>query len=258
MTVPFSQDLFVEVHRNATAGSVRPPLVLIHGAGGLHLAWPPTLRRLPDTDVYAVDLPGHGASPGPALEIADNAAGLTEWITSAGLAPPVVCGHSMGSAIALTMGLGWPGRVAGLVLIGSGTRLPVNPWLLEATADPKQYAEAVDKITRWSFARGASGRMVELIRQQLAATPVGNLHADLATCDRFDIETQVHGLQIPALVLCGSDDRMTPPAASEALAAAIPDAELHLVEGAGHTLMLERPEETCEHVSAFLERLSRR
>jgi pimeloyl-ACP methyl ester carboxylesterase len=42
----------------------RPPVILIHGAGGNHLYWPPQLRRMPNERVFAVDLPGHGKSRG--------------------------------------------------------------------------------------------------------------------------------------------------------------------------------------------------
>ena len=58
-----SERIFYSEWRGDPRGK-RPPLVLVHGAGGTHLHWPPQLRRLRDTDVYALDLPGHGHSPG--------------------------------------------------------------------------------------------------------------------------------------------------------------------------------------------------
>jgi pimeloyl-ACP methyl ester carboxylesterase len=54
------------LHEGGGPESMGPPLILIHGAGGHHLFWPPQVRRLRDRTVYALDLPGHGESPPPA------------------------------------------------------------------------------------------------------------------------------------------------------------------------------------------------
>jgi len=58
-----SQPIFYRQY-DRDADPARPPLVLVHGAGGTLTHWPPQLRRLPQTAVYALDLPGHGKSPG--------------------------------------------------------------------------------------------------------------------------------------------------------------------------------------------------
>jgi len=59
-------------------------------------------------------------------------------------------------------------------------------------------------------------------------------------------------MAMPALVIAGSEDGLTPPALSEAMVAALPDARLHLVAGAGHLTALERPEEWAATVRPFL------
>ncbi|MCA9959366.1 MAG: alpha/beta fold hydrolase, partial [Anaerolineales bacterium] len=46
----------------------KPALLLVHGAGGTHLDWPAELRRLPNTAVYTLDLPGHGRSALPGYD----------------------------------------------------------------------------------------------------------------------------------------------------------------------------------------------
>ncbi|NOG48043.1 MAG: alpha/beta fold hydrolase [Chloroflexi bacterium] len=60
---------------------------------------------------------------------------------------------------------------------------------------------------------------------------------------------------MPTLVLCGTADRMTPPKLSEAIATAIPGAELHLIEGAGHMLQLERPTAVAEYLIGWVATL---
>ena len=102
--------------KQSTANS--PLVVLIHGAAGTHLDWPPHLRRLDAASVYAIDLPGHGRSPGPACSTVDQYAEVVAaFITELDLAEVVLVGHSMGGAVALTIARQQPGAVMGLVLI---------------------------------------------------------------------------------------------------------------------------------------------
>jgi len=109
------------------------PVVIIHGAGGTHLYWPPEIRRLSGYRVYALDLPGHGKSDASRgrQTIADYAGCVLEWLDAIGLNRAVFVGHSMGSAIALTLAIHHPQQVLGLGLVGAGARLRVHPDILE-------------------------------------------------------------------------------------------------------------------------------
>jgi pimeloyl-ACP methyl ester carboxylesterase len=231
------------------------PLVLIHGAGAEHRVWPPELRHLTSHHVLAPDLPGHGASPGPvASSIVESATRLRQWMRGLIAGPAILIGHSMGSAISLEFALRWPEQVAGLVLVGSGVRLPVNPWLLEAATDPAQRTQAVERITQWSFARQAPEALTTWVTDRTLAAGPGVLHRDLVACDAFDAEMRLPQLKLPTLVLCGQQDRMTPPPASVALAGAIARAELEFIPDAGHYVMLEQPAAVERRLRAWLER----
>jgi pimeloyl-ACP methyl ester carboxylesterase len=231
------------------------PLLLIHGAGAEHRFWPEELRHLTSSQVLAPDLPGHGDSPGPAAgSIIESATRLRQWLREIGLGPTILVGHSMGSAIALEFALHWPEEVAGLVLVGSGVRLPVNPWLLQATAETDLLPQAIAKITQWSFARQAPQALSDWVTERTMAAAPGVLHRDLAACDAFDAEARLPQLCLPALVLCGQEDRMTPPPASLALAEAIPNAELEFIADAGHYVMLEQPTAVERRLRLWLAR----
>ena len=79
-----------------------PTLVLIHGAGGNHLHWPPELRRLPGATVYALDLPGRGRSDGPGHNaVPDYAKVLIGFLDAVQADRAMLMGHSMGGAIAI-------------------------------------------------------------------------------------------------------------------------------------------------------------
>lgn len=245
--------LAYSVHDGGRRTPGRPPLVLIHGAGGDRRFWPPALRRLEGAQAYALDLPGHGASAGPAANaIGQTATRVAGWAAALGLAPAVWVGHSLGGAVALRLALEAPGRTAALVLIGSAGHLPVNPVLLEGCLDPARWAETLDRIVRWSFARDAPRRLTDLARRRLAPVAPGVLHADLAACAAFDVRSRLPEVAVPALVLCGGEDRMTAPSLVRPAAEAIPGAAYLEIAGAGHMVMLEQPQAVAAALQAFL------
>jgi pimeloyl-ACP methyl ester carboxylesterase len=240
-------------NRRPPAGDL--PLLLVHGAGGSHLHWPAELRRLPGHTVIVPDLPGHGRSPGPGCDTIDGyAAAVVDLLDRLAIRRLVVGGHSMGGAVALSLALAHPRRVAGLVLIGTGARLRVAPALLDLVrVDPPA---AIAIIVDWSFGPDAPDAIRLLGRQALAGVDPAVLHADLLACDRFDVRHRLSEIDAPALVIGAGEDRLTPPRFAEYLAANLPQALLHLLRAAGHMIALERPPEVAGAVQAFLAGLS--
>ena len=93
--------------------------------------WPGELRRLPDHEVYALDLPGTGAPAAKVgADIGAYAEVVREFADALKLPAFVLGGHSMGGAIALEFALRYGGRLAGLILVGTGARLRVAPEIL--------------------------------------------------------------------------------------------------------------------------------
>jgi pimeloyl-ACP methyl ester carboxylesterase len=250
--------LQVEIHGGG-AKSASPPLILIHGAGGSRLHWPPGIRRLAGSRVLAVDLPGHGRSPGPGQTSIEAYADLMlAWLEENEPEPVIPVGHSMGGAIALTLALQVPERLAALVLVGSGARLRVAPAILEASAQPDTFPQAVDAIMRWAFSETASARLVELARRRMLEVDPAVLHDDFAACNAFDVMSRLESIALPTLVLCGAQDQLTPPRYSEFLAEKIPGAKLVHIPQAGHMVMLERPQAVAGALQEFRERLPSR
>ena len=241
-----------------SAGSTGAPLLLVHGAGGTHRHWPAALRELPGRRVMALDLPGHGRSPGPGEKsVAAFAARVVALLDALEVRTAVVAGHSMGGAIALTLALQAPARVAGLVLVGTGARLRVTTAVLTTTADPALLAQAARGMIEWSFAPGASEALLGPCVEGLLANAPGVAHDDFAACNAFDVMPRLGEVAVPALVICGEEDRLTPPKYSEFLRAGLRGARLLRIPGAGHMVMLEKPEPVARAVSAFLGELAR-
>lgn len=254
--MPVSGNLYYSYYRDI--GAENPPLVLIHGAGGTHLYWPPEIRRLHGYCVYAIDLPGHGKSEtiDGQQTIGDYARYLIQWLESIQLRRAVFVGHSMGGAIALTLAIHHPEYVVGLVLIGSGARLRVRPELLNYAADVTTFYKAADLQVTFSFSPNTSPRLVELASRRMEATRQSVLYGDLLACNRFDVMDRLASVQQSTLVICGADDQMTPVRYAQYLSSSIPNARLSVIPNSGHMVMLEQPHLVTESLLSFLKDIS--
>lgn len=252
--MPEAAGIHYREHGGGAPTSGRPPLILIHGAGGTLLHWPSEIRRMADGHVYSLDLPGHGKSPGAGEErIAEYARLIVAWMEALQIEKAILVGHSMGGAIAIMTSLRYPERVAGLVLVGTGGRLRVHPKILELAARDETYAQAVEIIGQWAFSPQASPELVALAGKRMIETPARITHGDFLACDVFDEMERLKEIQFPTLVICGRDDKMTPEKYSHYLAQEIPSATLELIAGAGHMVMLEKPGEVAGAIKAFLD-----
>jgi pimeloyl-ACP methyl ester carboxylesterase len=232
-----------------------PPAVFIHGAGGTHQHWLHQVRELPQSSTYALDLPGHGRSEGEGCDtIAAYADWLVAFLDAAGLEQAVLVGHSMGGAIALDVALRYPARLAGLGLVATGARLRVAPAILDGIRQRPE--AAVRLICDTAFGPEASPEMARLGRRQMGAISPDVLYGDFVACDTFDLLGRLAGIAVPTLVLCGTQDYLTPLKYSTYLRDQIPGATLHLVEGAGHMVMVEQPQRVSRALSGFLAGLS--
>lgn len=229
------------------------PVVLIHGAGGNHLYWPSEVRRLAGYRVYALDLPGHGKSPGRGQQsIASYTEALIEWIREVGLHRAVFIGHSMGSAIVQLLALDYPEHILGLGLVGAGARLRVSPQILEAAASPTTFHNAIEVVVSHSFSCAADPHLVEIAARRMAETRPSVLYGDFLACDAFDVSGRVAAISQPAVVICGAEDAMTPPRYAQFLAGSITGARLEVIPQAGHMVMLERPQAVANILRSFL------
>ena len=241
--------LFYTVSRGAKDS---PTLVLVHGAGGSRLHWPGELRRLPGVTAYTLDLPGHGRSEGRGCNTIEGyAETVVEFLDTLGVERAIIVGHSMGGAIAQTLALDSPDRVARLVLVATGARLRVGPAILEGIRS--DFEGSVELVTRFAWSPEAPPALTELGRQALLETGPDVLLSDFDACDRFDVMGRLGEIEVPTLVITGTADQLTPPRYAHFLAEHISDAQLVLVEGAGHMVMLERPAQVAKTVREFLE-----
>ena len=254
--MPNAADIYYHLHQGGSEG-LTPPVVLIHGAGGTHLYWPSEVRRLPGYHVYAPDLPGHGKSGGRGMQsISAYTQALISWMDAVGLHSALLIGHSMGSAIALTLALDHPMRVLGLGLVGAGARLRVAPDIIEWTSNQTTFLNAVTAVITRSFSPQTSARLTELAARRMAETRPSVLNGDFLACDEFDVRERLGELHQRTLVLCGADDQMTPVRHAQFLANGIPNATLKIIPDAGHMVMLEQPQAVATALGEFIGGIS--
>lgn len=229
-------------------------VVLIHGAAGTHLDWPPHLRRLATASVYAIDLPGHGRSPAPACLIVDQyAAIVSAFITELNFEDVVLVGHSMGGAIALKIALSDSDAIKGLVLMSSGARLRVKDELLDGIKS--DFESTAEMLTERLWSEEAPDELKELGKKKFMENNPEVVYADYQACNSFDLMDQLNQIELPTLVICGSEDQMTPVKYSRYLAEQMPAATLQIIEGAGHMVHLEQPEVVASHTNQFLKNI---
>jgi len=242
------------------AGQVQTglPVVLLHGAGGNHLSWSTELRRLSGFRIYAPDLPGHGKSGGRGLQsISAYAESVLDWMSKINLPGAVFIGHSMGSAIAMTIALEHPDQALGLGLVGAAGRLRVSPELLQEASSPTTLHNAIEKIVKWSFSPTSSERLLNLALRHLGETRQSVLHGDFLACNDFDMTDKVSAIHTPTIIVCGVDDKMTPLRHSQYLKSQIEGASLCIIPEAGHMVMLEKPTGFANVIRSFLSTLKK-
>jgi pimeloyl-ACP methyl ester carboxylesterase len=225
-----------------------PAVVFLHGAGMDHSVWALLARAFAHHGfaVLAPDLPGHGRSTGAALT---SIAALADWtaalLDAAGIKAARLIGHSMGSLIALEMAARHPEKVTGLALIATAAPMRVSDDLLGA-AKANDHA-AIDMISLWGYGqRAVLGGcetpglwMLGGTERLLERAHPGALFADLSACNDYkDALGAAAKVTVPAAVILGSRDLMTPLKSGKAIAAALPDGCL--------TVLSERPNEVLE------------
>jgi pimeloyl-ACP methyl ester carboxylesterase len=235
-------------------GPRKAPLVLIHGAGGDHLSWPPEVRRLAGARVFSLDLPGHGKSKGPGLQsVGDYTDSVVAFMNAAELSRAVFIGHGLGGAIALTLAIYHSQRVTGMGLIATGTRLPIDAEVLENAANPATFILAVQSFLELMNTPATAKSVKDQVYKQLSSIRPTLFQGDLRASDQFDVTTCLDDIHSPVLVVCGTGDQLAPRRYSENLAEKIPGAALQTVDGAGHLVMLEQPRRVAGLLSVFLK-----
>lgn len=254
-----------------------PPILLLHGVTLSTVTWHYQLADLAhDHRVIALDHRGHGRSTGDAgsFTVERLAEDLASVIEQLDLRDAVIVGHSMGGMTLMQMAADRPDiiaeRCAGLILMstdaGPGSTMP--GWALVSrvlTPASQRYLRLAGRlpggllpstdlsylIARLGLGRAPSPTHVELTRVMTGAVPAPILAEFWGSILGFDVSETLADLDVPTLVFVGSRDAVTPVHQSRRIASRIPVAELDILPGAGHMMMLERDAEVSDRIARF-------
>lgn len=265
--VPFAEVDGARIHY-LDAGAGEPALVLLH-AFPLHAGmWEPQVRELSaGRRVIAPDLLGFGGSDAPEsmyrhtmLGYADLVAGLLDHL---GLDRVVLGGLSMGGYVAFAFLRQFPERLSALIL--ADTRAAADTTLVfeKRTDQQDQVARIGTTALIETLLAGLlsdhtkSTRLdlIEKVRRLMANPPAGFIGALEAMKHRPDATEELGLISVPALVIVGEDDALSPPDVAREMQARIKGAELAVLPRAGHLSNLEAAEEFNAAVDGFLSKL---
>lgn len=232
-------------------------LIYIHGSGGSGEVW---RYQLDSVGGYAIDLPSHGESDDFEIKSVEDYADVVAEAVKAlgsekGFEKAVFAGHSLGGAIAQMLYFRHPEIVDKLILVGTGARLRVHPKILNGLKE--EFEATADMLVEWMFSRRFENRKVrQEVRDEIIRCGSEVTLRDFMCCDNFDLlEDYKEGritVDVPVLLLVGTDDIMTPPKYSEFFRQVIPQSRMVVVEGAGHMIMVEKPREVSDAIKEFL------
>ena len=242
------------------------PVLFIHGFPFAHGMWAPQLEAVGARHrAVAYDLRGHGESAvgDGQYTIELHVDDLLALLDHLGIAKAVLVGLSMGGYVALRAAERAPDRCRGLVLADTRSAADDNAGRLKRAAGAQAVkrdgmaAFAADFV-KAVFAPGtfdARPEAVAAVRLLMEHTdPRGAAGNLIAMAGRTDTTGALAGIAVPALVLVGAQDTLTPPDDARVLEKGIPGAEMHVVPDAGHLSNLENPGVFNAHLLEFLDR----
>ena len=254
------------IHYEVTGRVGRTPVLMIQGLGASKNAW--NLQRIAMATRFRIisfDNRGAGRSDKPTEpftleQMADDAIAVLD---AAGIETAHIVGASMGGVISQIVAVKYPQRVRSLTLVCTACRN--HPWrqeLLQSwarTAEERGMIEVGKEAAQWVMSPRSFRRLVPAFTWMgpLAALRprhsfVSQIHAILDT--REDLVDQLSTITAPTMVIVGNQDILTPRGDSEEIAERIPNAELVVISGAAHGLMMEHSTTFNKILIEFLQR----
>ncbi|GAA1851499.1 alpha/beta hydrolase [Asanoa iriomotensis] len=244
-------------------------MVLVHSGVADHRTWDQVAARLARTHtVIRYDLRGFGKTPPPTQGFRHRD-DLADLLDGRGIERAAVIGNSLGGYISLEFATRWPHRVTHLGLLAA----PVSGW--QWGQDVRDYGAAEGKLLEAGDIDGALALNLDMwVRgprrewspelRELADQVAPAMRTSLANqtvTESFELpddtarpSTLLHVIDAPTLVAVGDADAPDYPEIARMLADGIARARLTTIEGAGHLLPLERPDEITAEIDALLAR----
>ena len=254
------------------AGHAHPPVVFVHGFACGHTDWDAQVAHLsPRFQTVAVDLRGHGASPGSAADcsIERYGADISEIMRALNLPPAIIVGHSLGCRAVVEAALQAPEHTKALVLVdGSQFAAAMGSILKAAFAQPNGFATMAQELFKDMFTAKSDPVMAQAVVDRALRLPrqIGEkMLSDLQRYDEHRLTASLRSLQIPVMAIqtTHSNEKrqrstlkknQTSPYLAM-LREAVPAVRVEIVEDTGHFPQLDEPAQTNVLLDSFLAAL---
>ena len=232
-------------------------IVFLHGSGLSHIVWSLTEQFFSNKNfnVLSVDLPGHGNSDGPCLDTIEKIADWLEQVfISLNLEKLTLVGHSQGCLEILEYASKYKNRLKKIVFIGGSNKMPVHSDLIDLAKNGD--SDAVKLMMKWGYEgskKFIGGNPVEKIIQ--SPRDIREILAvDLVACNNYKNGTDAaKSIECPSLFIFGSLDKMVNLESGKKFSNLVKNSTVHVIEGCGHMIMIEKAFEMRDKVLEFLK-----
>lgn len=232
-----------------------PVLIFIHGAALSKGLWQYQVADLADVaNTVALDLPGHGASTGKGCDhIAGYTDAVLDLIGHIRSEKTVLCGLSMGGAVALEILIRRPDAATAAICMHTGARLKVLSLIFETIE--KDFPQYLDLAAQFSLGPDSDRKRIIPLLFAMTTNDSEVALGDFHACNTFDVMDELGRIQAPVLVMIGEKDMITPPKYGRFLQEHISGARIASVPGAGHLSPIEQNQAVSHAIRDFLSTL---
>ena len=233
-------------------------IVFLHGSGLSHIVWSLSEQFFSNNNfnVLSIDLPGHGNSEGPCLKTIEEIAEWLELVFDAlDLQNLILVGHSQGCLEIIEYAFKFKKRLEKIVFVAGSNKMPVHPDLIDLAQNGD--SDAVKLMMKWGYEgskKFIGGNPVEKIIQ--SSRDISQILAvDLIACNNYtNGSVAARSIDCPSMFIFGSLDKMVNLKAGKKFSSLVKHSTIHVIEGCGHMIMIEKAFEMREKVLNFLKK----
>ena len=247
-----------------TGGKENPPILFIHGFPFDHYMWDKQIEKF-NGDYYCItyDIRGLGSSPvgDGQFTMESFVDDLENVIDSLNLDKPILCGLSMGGYISLRAVERMEEKLGSLILCDTKSLADNNEGRVNRAKGIKQINDEgverfVEQFISNCFAEGfkqtSDTEYETILRKSKKYDAVGVKGCLLAMAGRTDTTSYLQNISIPTLVICGEEDKLTPPDVMKSMSDKIKNSKFVTIEGAGHIPPVEAATRVNKEIENFL------
>ena len=241
-------------------GSEKLPIIFLHGVGSDKRVWTPQLAHFgKNRRALAFDYPGYGESEfAEGATRDDYAASILAALDELDIERAHICGLSLGGVIALAMNDAAPQRCASLIIADSFAVHPDGQGIYDRSVGASQsmpMREMAESRAGVLLGRASTDQLRREVIDTMAAIDPPAFCLGAAAVWLADQRDRAMAVDVPTLILCGDEDKVTPPALSEELSGLIADANVEIIPAAGHLANAEQPNLFNAAIDRFLTKV---